>query len=154
MIQAIEVYAYGDPKGQPRARAFAFAGRARMYDPGTAEGWKAQVAQAIQPHLPEQPIGGALALCLDFVMPRPKGHYRSGKRSDELKDAAPHWHTGKPDCDNLAKAVMDALTTLSIWHDDCQVATLTVTKRYQRNKQERTGCAIRIEALQYAPKTA
>lgn len=147
MTTAIEFFAQGQPKGQPRARAFAFNGRARMYDPGTAEGWKSQVAAAAKEHLPEQPLQGPLSLALYFAMPRPKSHYRTGKRSHELRDGAPYWHTGKPDADNLAKAVMDALTQLGVWKDDDQVCKLRIWKRYADDGK--TGCLVAIsEALQ------
>jgi Holliday junction resolvase RusA-like endonuclease len=38
------------------------------------------------------------------------------------------WHIQKPDADNLAKAVLDSLQ--EHWNDDCQVAILTVQKRW------------------------
>jgi len=37
----------GIPKAQPRARAFAVGGRARMYNPGTAEAWKADIIRTL-----------------------------------------------------------------------------------------------------------
>lgn len=37
-------------------------------------------------------------------------------------------HTIKPDADNLAKSVLDALSGL-LFHDDKQVASLVVTKQ-------------------------
>ena len=39
------------------------------------------------------------------------------------------WHTAKPDCDNLAKSVLDALNEI-LWQDDGQVASLIVTKLF------------------------
>jgi Holliday junction resolvase RusA-like endonuclease len=43
-------------------------------------------------------------------------------------------HIAKPDLDNLAKAVMDAISDLgTIWRDDSQVAALRMSKMY-------TGC--------------
>ena len=48
----------GEPKAQPRPKAFArnFGNKwqARVYDPGTAEGWKSLIAIAVKPHLPAQ----------------------------------------------------------------------------------------------------
>jgi Holliday junction resolvase RusA-like endonuclease len=38
---------------------------------------------------------------------------------------------GKPDCDNLAKAVLDCITQLGcFWRDDSQVVHLTISKEY------------------------
>ena len=41
-------FVHGEPKAQPRAKAFARNGRAGIYDPGTAEGWKGAIAAALQ----------------------------------------------------------------------------------------------------------
>lgn len=38
-------------------------------------------------------------------------------------------YTKKPDIDNIAKAALDALNGLA-WHDDSQVVSLLVRKRY------------------------
>jgi len=143
----IQFFAHGEPKGQPRPKAFArkFGAKwsARVYDPGTAEGWKSQIAVAAHDHIPHTPIAGPLALTLEFIMPRPKSHYRTGKNAGQLRDDAPAWHTGKPDRDNLEKAVMDALTQLGFWVDDSQVCDGPTTKRYAK-PGERTGVEIWI----------
>ena len=39
-------------------------------------------------------------------------------------------HTVKPDLDNLAKQLKDAMTRLRFWHDDKQVVRLVCEKRY------------------------
>lgn len=141
----ITFFAQGEPKGQPR-RAFAHGGKARVYDPGTAEGWKSCVAVAARGHLPEAPITGALSLQLSFHMPRPKSHHR---KNGDLKLAAPDFHVGKPDADNLVKAVMDALSVLGMWVDDNQVCDLNITKRYAL--ASRPGCRITIARLGVTP---
>jgi Holliday junction resolvase RusA-like endonuclease len=119
---------YGTPKGQPRPRAFSRGGRAAVYDPGTAEGWKSLIAIACQ-ELRGALIEGPVSVAMIFYMPRPKSHFAT---SGAIKPSAPQqWHTSKPDADNLAKAVLDALTTLRVWHDDDQVAELSVQKFYE-----------------------
>jgi len=142
MMTPIQFFAQGTPKGQPRPKAFARGGIASVYDPGTAEGWKGQVALAAKPFLKSLPADHApLALRLEFYMPRPKAH--SGKAG--LKPTAPKYHTGTPDADNLAKAVMDALTQLGIWKDDAFVADLRVRKFYANPfALSTTGCTISI----------
>lgn len=135
--------AQGIPKGQPRPRAFARNGRARVYDPGTAEGWKSDIAAAARPVLPAAPLTGPVVLRIDFFFPRPKNHYvKAG-----LRIGAPLWHRSKPDADNAAKAVMDALTTLGAWEDDAQVVTLIVRKYYAADVQN-TGALVTVEALE------
>ncbi len=142
----LQVMVLGDPKGQPRPRA-AFIkklNRVRIYDPGTAEGWKALVMQAVRPYLPKEPIsiGTAVSLELLFLMPRPKDHYGTGKNAGKTKVMAPIAHTSKPDLDNLEKAVMDCLSNAGLWHDDNQVAKKTSEKRYVY-PDERPGLKLR-----------
>ena len=136
-MNRVEFFATGEPKGQPRPRAFTRHGRARVYDPATAEGWKGQVALAAEAHRPLTPIGTATALWLRFRLPRPQAHFgRSGLRS-----TAPRVHTGKPDADNLAKAVLDALVGIGFLRDDRLVWSLRVTKRYADGPP---GCRVRL----------
>lgn len=127
MIPPITFWVDGEPKGQPRPKAFSRGGFTRVYDPGTAEGWKGCVALAARPHIPKEPLMCPLSLRIQFNMPRPKGHFRT---NGHVKPNAPHMFTKKPDADNLAKAVMDALTQLKVWHDDSQVVWLDVRKTY------------------------
>ena len=148
----IEFWAAGVPRPQPRPRAFAVGGRARVYNPSTAEGWKNALAIAALPHKPPQPLAGPLRVDLDFFMPRPKGHYRirAGNVTADLKPAAPHWHTrgaGKlgGDRDNLDKAVLDALQVLGFFLDDGQVCAGQIVKRYDAGAGP--GCQITIAAL-------
>lgn len=42
--------------------------------------------------------------------------------------------TQKPDCDNISKAICDALTGL-IWRDDSQITDLYVSKRYAESSR-------------------
>jgi len=132
-------FAAGIPKGQPRPRAFSRGGHARVFDPGTAEGWKACVAVAAQPHRSRFVDAGPLWVSLSFTFPRPKSH--STKKG--LRPDAPEFHTAKPDADNLAKAVLDALTQINVWSDDAVIASLEVAKRYG----DRPGVFVAIEPL-------
>jgi Holliday junction resolvase RusA-like endonuclease len=150
MNPAFSFFASGEPKGQPRARAFArkFGDKfsARVYDPGTAEGWKAQVAIAAKPYLPQAPHQGPLEVNLTFFFPRPRKHFRTGKRAHELRPDAPVYHIAKPDRDNSDKAVLDALTQLGMWGDDCQACAGKIRKLYADNGK--VGCLIEIVKLE------
>jgi Holliday junction resolvase RusA-like endonuclease len=138
-MKSLSFFVSGIPKGQPRPKAFArnMGGKwaARVYDPGTAEHWKSQVAVAarealkvfteaklLAPH-----FAGPVALKLELFFPRPKSHFRS---SGALKESAPSYVCTKPDFDNCAKAVADALTQLGFWRDDSQVCEHVFVKRY------------------------
>ena len=136
---------YGDPKGQPRARAFAMGGKARMYDPGTAEGWKSLIAAAALPHLPAEPLDGPICVDWTAYFPRPK---RLMRRRDP---DGPVPHTAKPDRDNVDKALLDALTQLGMWRDDAQVYRGTLVKMYAE-KSGRPRMEVSITAANAAEK--
>jgi Holliday junction resolvase RusA-like endonuclease len=137
-------FAAGTPKGQPRPRAFArkFGDtyQARVYDAGTAEGWKSEVAIAAKPHLPIERISGPVRIELSFFLPRPQRLCRKRDPVSVLLAIC------KPDADNFAKAVLDCLTAIGMWHDDSQVASLQVGKFYHAIGQ-RPGAQITLWRL-------
>jgi len=135
----------GDPKGQPRGRAGTVGGHARVYHPknGPDAGWRSAVYTTALEHRPETPITEPIRVELLFWFRRPKGHYGTGKNSGNLKKTAPWWHGKKPDTDNLAKLVLDVLTSLGYWRDDCQVDALMVAKAYAPD----AGCRVCIKPL-------
>lgn len=131
MKEPLSFIVLGDPKGQPRPKAFVRGGHAAVYDPGTAEGWKNSIAVAAKEAgavgiMLEGPL--CVSLCCWFK--RPQSHYRTGKRSSELRDGIDLWHTKKPDADNVFKAAADALTHLGVWRDDSQIAEVKIKKYY------------------------
>ena len=153
MNRTISFFVRGEPKAQPRPKAFArkFGSKwsARVYDPGTAENWKSQIAMAAKELFPATPTEDPICLELDFKLPRPKSHHNS---KGHLKESAPVYHTNKPDADNLEKAVMDALTQLGAWRDDSQVCIKRTTKRYV--SEGFVGCCILIQTLSHRGENA
>jgi len=130
-----EFHVPGDPKGQPRPKAFArkmgTAYVARVYTPGTAEEWKSAIATSVKEiGLAGRMITGPVSLRMECVFARPKSHFGSGKNSALVKASAPPHHTAKPDLDNITKAAKDALTHVGVWRDDSQVTTAHLTKCY------------------------
>jgi Holliday junction resolvase RusA-like endonuclease len=134
---------HGEPKGQPRPRAFARGGKARVYDPGTAEAWKGDIALAARPFLPTEPIDSPIKVAVSFYFPRPARLLRK-KDPDGLIP-----HTAKPDSDNAAKAVLDALTTIGMWRDDALVSSLIAEKHYAARGQV-AGALIQVFVLKEA----
>jgi len=124
----VAVWVDGIPKAQPRPRAFArnVGGKAvaRVYDAGTAEHWKAQVVAALEPHRPTEPLDEPVGIGMGFLLPRPKNRCRKKDPDGEIQC------TSKPDCDNLAKAVLDAMTQVGWWRDDSLVVSLHVWKKW------------------------
>jgi len=135
--------AHGIPKGQPRPRAFAFNGKARMYDPGTAEGWKSCVAAAVKEQDWNNTIPDPVRLSVVFLFPRP------GRLNKKSSPAERIPHVSKPDADNCLKSVMDCMTQLGMWIDDAQVCGVEVEKWYV-SRDEKPGAEIRIDVLSEA----
>jgi crossover junction endodeoxyribonuclease RusA len=76
------------------------------------------------------PLAGAVYCRITFWMPRPTGHYGTGRNAGTVRKSAPDYPAGKPDVDKLARAVLDGLTDGGAWKDDSQVVTLTARKAY------------------------
>ena len=113
----------GDPVPQPRPRVSTRGGFARAYVPAThpVHGYRQAVAVAAKAAGLE-PLGHSLNVVIDAVFERPKSH--STKAG--LKPTAPA--LPRPDVDNIAKAVLDALQ--DVIGDDSCVGRLVVEKSY------------------------
>ena len=128
------------PKPQPRPRVNARGAFANIYNPPTADAWKAAVEAAAIAAMRAK-LAGPLLLHVDFYLPRPKSHL---KKCGTLKDSAPLRVMGKPDLDNLIKSTMDALTRSGIWQDDAQVVGLSANKQYEFTTAQGPGARIRV----------
>jgi Holliday junction resolvase RusA-like endonuclease len=127
-----EVFAEGEPKAQPRPRR---GKHGNFYNPGTADGWKRAVQAAfLRERKPA--IEGPVYLTVNFFFHREGIPGRAA------------FHTAKPDRDNLEKAVMDALTEIGVWKDDCQVCAGLTAKYWTSGK---SGAEIRVETIE-APR--
>jgi Holliday junction resolvase RusA-like endonuclease len=114
-----------------------------------ARGWKESVRAAAVQHFPA-PLDGPLAVLVVFHMPRPKGHYGSGRNTGKLKANAPAFHTSKPDATKLLRTTEDALTHIA-WKDDAQIAVQGVRKVYS---SDRVGAEITvacIKSIEFTP---
>lgn len=105
--------------------------------------WKQQVAGAAADQV-EEVWTGPLALTVAFYVARPKGHYRTGRNADLLRDSAPVWPTTKPDTTKLLRAVEDSLIGV-LYRDDAQVVRQLVTKHYADDAPER--CEVMVSRL-------
>jgi len=149
----MNTFIFGDPKGQPRARAFArkmgAKHVARMYDSDVADAWKRAVDLGIERELKAAAVTvdpvGAFEVKLTFFFRRPKSHYGKG---GHVKASAPVCHVSKPDADNLAKLVLDRITRGGrIWRDDSQVTKLSVHK-FWAITDARIGVYLSIERFE------
>ena len=64
----------------------------------------------------------------------------------EIEENAGGFYTKKPDIDNIAKAVLDALNGV-VWNDDNSVVSLTVDKFYNCFSDEKEKVIIKIKDL-------
>tara|TARA_Y100000310_G_C20578864_1_gene761938 strand:+ start:285 stop:827 length:543 start_codon:yes stop_codon:yes gene_type:complete len=111
------------PKGKQSARVTA---RGTYLPSGTAQ-WQARLALMAREHMPPEVLEGPVRVDLVCIMPRPK---RLRRKSDP--EGLVLWCCQKPDGDNVAKAVQDALGAKGsgFWRDDKQVVDLRVLKVY------------------------
>jgi len=92
--------------------------------------WRQDVAGAASEAMAGTlPYSEPVSLRLNFFLPRPRGHFGSGKNKEKLKPSAPEFPGVHPDLDKLARSVLDALTHIA-FHDDKQVVMLTLAKFY------------------------
>jgi len=131
----------GDPKAQGRPRATRIGGFVKVYDDPKSAKAKRNLMVVVQEQAPKKLLDCPLKVDLYFYLPRPKGHYGTGRNAGKLKDSAPINHTKKPDIDNLRKLVMDAMTGI-FWRDDSLVCEGTTRKVY--SDKPRTEIFIKI----------
>lgn len=120
---AIAFVVLGEPVPQPRPRVSTRGGFARAYVPAKhpVHAYREAIAAAAKEAGVEE-TSEPISVTIDAVFVRPKSHMRkSGVRSDAPK-------LPRPDVDNIAKAVLDALQ--DVIGDDTSVRRLTVEKMY------------------------
>ena len=129
----------GLPIAQPRQRSAVIAGHMRNYTPAKhpVNAFKAACVLAAKQVYDGPPLEGPLCLSLTCVFPRPKALVWKSKPMPRT------WHTKKPDADNVAKAVKDALSKI-IWRDDCQVVEMHVSK-WIASGEEAPHVAVEVE---------
>jgi Holliday junction resolvase RusA-like endonuclease len=115
----------GKPTGKGRPRVTTIGGHARQYSPKKTVLYESMVAThylAKYPGVPAYPAGVALAVTIVAKFAKPKSWPKQKRESAT-------WHTGKPDADNIIKAICDGLNGLA-WADDSQVASVVCSKGY------------------------
>ena len=113
----------GEPVAKARARVALRGGKVHAYTPKRTEDYERAVALAAKAAAVTR-LAGPVALDVVAVFEVPASWSRARR---EAAIGAPH--TSRPDGDNIAKAVADALNGIA-WDDDSQVAELRVVKVY------------------------
>ena len=110
------------PRAAPRYGAGGRIVGARAHHSGVYSAWKQGAAAQARAVWGDRPalVGPVEVRLLVVVRPPQTRRPRAG--------AAREWATRKPDVDNVAKAVLDALTDAGVWGDDAQVVRLVVDR--------------------------
>ena len=118
------------PTAQMRARHASRGGFPVTYKAKKQVESEQGIMQLLEKYRPEKPMEGAISLYVFAFLPIPKS------KPDWWKKAALKGrirHITKPDADNLLKNILDCMTKLSFWHDDCQIRICQVFKIYSDN---------------------
>jgi len=114
-------------------------GRGKGFQPGRLKSNAQGLAMHIQRHAPREPWTGPVAVEIIAGFPLRK------KEIGIVREVGWDWKCTKPDCDNLAKQVLDVLQGCGFFKDDSQVARLAVTKLRMAVPVTRI-CLFRIDA--------
>lgn len=118
-----------EPQPQPRPKFRVVKMGPRhvpvAYGDDAIDSYKAVIAFAAERAIEDQrvsmPWSGPVGVTIAFVFARPKSEIRKTKQQPN------EWHCKRPDFDNLAKAVCDALNGIC-WIDDGQIAYSEIYK--------------------------
>lgn len=139
----ITFFVTGEPRTWKRPRFNRKTGA--VFNAAQDRTWRDSIWGQAMPHKPELPWSAPLRVRLEFYLPIPKS-WPAWKREFYQGEIA----VKRTDIDNLAKAVLDALTG-TFFRDDSQVADLRVMRRYEL--AEGPGVLVRIETLPVLPRT-
>lgn len=126
----------GTPVAKGRPRISTRGGFARAFTPAKTVAYEGLIALAAQDAMKgAAPYVGPVSVTVTATFPIPASWSRK-------KQATALWHTGRPDGDNLLKAVGDGLNGVA-FKDDSQVASARIVKRYGAVP----GLMVEVEAL-------
>ena len=77
---------------------------------------------------PPAPMEGPLEVWVTFVRPPTKGDLSTKAKRARFDDGGLIWCESKPDCDNAAKVLLDAMARSRFFLDDKQIVLLHVRK--------------------------
>lgn len=121
----IDLWIAGKPQGKDRPR---FA-NGRTYTPPKTKNAEATIAsvwrEAGEPRLND----GAISIDITNFVERPAGHFNSKSELNAEGQRHPYPEKQKPDLDNSAKLIMDALNGRA-YKDDVRVVDLVVRRRW------------------------
>lgn len=124
----IEFIVYGEPFGKQRHRYFKAGGKVKTYTPKETVSYEEHVRMSYLNTVgSEKRIGnGIIKATINAFYSVPKS---VSKKKKALMIGGQIRPGKKPDCDNIAKAVLDALNKIA-YDDDKQIVELVVNKWY------------------------
>ena len=126
----VELTISGEPTGKGRPKFSTFKGRAMVYTPKKTENYESYAKLSYQASGAEIFADDAQIYAeIDAYYAIPKS--ASKKKKQMMLDGRIR-PTKKPDTDNIAKIILDALNGIA-YYDDAQVVSLAVRKYYSDN---------------------
>lgn len=127
MTMTIEFTVDGSPHGKGRPRFRRFGNFVSTYTDAKTKSYETLVKEAAIKAMENRPlIEGPVKLDLIIRLPVPKSYPK--KRSKACLNGS-EWPTKKPDWDNVAKSVADAMNDI-VFLDDTQIVIARVVKVY------------------------
>lgn len=142
----VQIVAYGTPRpqGSMRLHRHPTTGATVARYASTVYEWRGLVTTAVRAVWPGPCLDGPLQCSVVFELPRPRGHFGTGRNAGTLRPSAPLYPGGAPDLDKLVRAVFDAVTDAGVvWADDAQVVRLVASKLYVADGSV-PGCTITV----------
>lgn len=130
------------PTAQQRPRHARIGGHDVTYKSESQKANERTLEAYLLPHRPKTPLSGPLELSFCAIFPIPRSWT---KKRREAALWGRMWHTSKPDTDNIAKQLKDAMTRLGFWQDDRQVA---VYGRMEKLYGKRGQWRVRVRELE------
>lgn len=115
------------PTAQARPRVAVRGKFAQAYKTKDQQANERTLEAWLKDHAPESPLQGGLVLEFVAAFPIPKSATKNNRAQMLHGFMLP---TKKPDLDNLAKQLKDAMTRMQFWCDDSQIVSMHCDKIY------------------------
>ena len=130
----------GIPHGKGRPRFRSLGKFVQTYTDAKTKSYESKIKDAAKQAMgSSDPLEGPVRLDLLIKLPVPKSYPK--KRSEACLSGS-EWPTKKPDWDNVAKSIADAMNDV-VFLDDTQIVVAKVSKRYSAEP----GVDVRISEI-------
>lgn len=121
----------GDPFGKQRPRATKKGRFITIYTPRETKEYEAKVEKYYNKLYKGTKLEGPISVEIKGIFEVAKSVSKA-KTDKMLSGEIPH--TKKPDCDNMAKSILDALNGVA-YDDDAQITNLNISKEYGKESK-------------------